>query len=69
MIIERKFEPSFKLAPAAKDAALAEDSAQRHDLELPLVSAIRERFEQGKADHGDKDMSATYLTSAPAGAA
>ena len=68
-IIERKFEPSFKLALAAKDAALVEDSAKRRDLELPLVSVIRERFEQGKAEHGDKDMSATYLTSASVRAA
>ncbi|HUA03417.1 MAG TPA: NAD(P)-dependent oxidoreductase [Solirubrobacteraceae bacterium] len=63
-IIERNFEPSFKLALAAKDAALVEDSARRHDLDLPLVSAIRKRLEQGKAEHGQKDMSATYLTSA-----
>lgn len=67
-IIERKFEPSFKLALAAKDAALVEASADRRGLDLPVLSAIRKRLEQGKAEHGDKDMSATYLTSAPAGA-
>ncbi len=63
-IIERDFEPSFRLALAAKDAALVEDAAARHDLDLPLVSAIARRFEEGKDAHGDKDMAATFLTSA-----
>jgi 3-hydroxyisobutyrate dehydrogenase len=66
-IIERSFEPSFKLALAAKDAALVEEAAERHDLDLPLVSAIRRRMEEGIEEHGDKDMAATYLTSAEAG--
>jgi 3-hydroxyisobutyrate dehydrogenase len=65
-IIERDFEPSFKLALAAKDAALVEDSARRHGLDLPLVRTIRERMEQGAGEHADEDMSATYLLSAPA---
>ena len=64
-IIERQFEPSFRLALAAKDAALVEESAARHGLNLPLVSAIREQLEHGAREHGDKDMSATYLSSAP----
>lgn len=68
-IIERNFEPSFKLALAAKDASLVEDAAKHHELDLPLVSAIRKRFEQGAADHGEEDLSATYLTSAPSRAA
>ncbi len=65
-IIERDFEPSFKLALAAKDAALVDEAASRHDLELPLIHTIRERLEQGAEQHPDEDMSATYLTSAPA---
>lgn len=65
-IIERDFTPSFTLKLAAKDAALVEAAAERHDLELPMVAAIRRRMEQGIAEHGDKDMSATFLTSAPA---
>jgi len=65
-IIERSFEPSFRLALAAKDATLVEESARRHDLELPLLRTIRERLEQGAAEHPDEDMIATYLTSAPA---
>ncbi len=66
MIIDRDFEPSFRLALAAKDASLVEEAAQRHELDLPLVSTIRERLVQGAEEHGDKDLSATYLTSAPA---
>lgn len=64
-IIENNYEPSFRLALAAKDAALADESARRHNLELPLVRTVRERLEQGAAAHPDKDMIATYLTSAP----
>jgi 3-hydroxyisobutyrate dehydrogenase len=65
-IIERDFAPSFKLALAAKDASLVEESASRHDLDLPLVRTIRGRLEEGAAGHPDKDMIATYLSSAPA---
>lgn len=64
-IIERDFEPSFRLALAAKDASLIEESAERRDLDLPLSRAIRARLAQGAQEHPDKDMSATYLTSAP----
>jgi len=63
--IQRDFEPSFKLALAAKDASLVEASAERHELDLPLLRTIRERLEQGAREHGDKDLCATYLTSAP----
>jgi 3-hydroxyisobutyrate dehydrogenase len=63
-ILERNFDPSFRLDLAAKDAALVEDSAARHDLDLPLFSVIRERLAYGAREHGDQDMSATYLTSA-----
>jgi 3-hydroxyisobutyrate dehydrogenase len=65
-ILERKFEPSFSLALAAKDAALIEESAERHDLDLPLFHTIRERLAEGARENGEKDMCATYLTSAPA---
>jgi 3-hydroxyisobutyrate dehydrogenase len=64
-IAERNFEPSFRLALAAKDAALVEDAADRHELDLPLLRAIRERLAEGARHHGDQDFSATYLTSAP----
>jgi 3-hydroxyisobutyrate dehydrogenase len=61
-MIERNFEPSFRLALAAKDAALVEDAATRHDLDLPLVATIRRRMETGAREHGDEDMSATFLS-------
>jgi len=63
-MIARDFEPAFRLALAAKDAALAEDAAAAHGLDLPLVAAIRRRLDAGVPEHGDKDMSATFLTSA-----
>jgi 3-hydroxyisobutyrate dehydrogenase len=62
-IIEGDFDPSFKLALAAKDASLVEESARRHRLDLPLLVTIRRRMEEGSRRHGGKDMSATYLTS------
>jgi 3-hydroxyisobutyrate dehydrogenase len=65
-IMERDFTPSFTLRLAAKDAGLVEEAAQRHNLQLPLVSAIRARMEEGIPEHGEKDMCATFLTSAPA---
>jgi 3-hydroxyisobutyrate dehydrogenase len=56
-MIARDFEPSFRLALAAKDAALVEDAAAAHGLDLPLVAAIRRRLDAGVPEHGDKDMS------------
>jgi 3-hydroxyisobutyrate dehydrogenase len=63
-MINRDFEPSFKLVLATKDATLVEEAAERHRLDLPLLRTIKERFEQGAAEHGDEDLSATFLTSA-----
>ena len=68
-IMERDFEPSFRLMLAAKDASLVDESASSHGLDLPLLRTIRLRLDQGAEDHPDEDMSATYLTSAPAGTA
>jgi 3-hydroxyisobutyrate dehydrogenase len=62
---ERNFDPSFSLTMAAKDAGLVADAAARTGLELPVVDAVRQRLEQGAREHGAKDFSATYLTSAP----
>ena len=64
-IIEGNFEPSFKLSLAAKDAGLVQESAERHHLDLPLMGTVRRRLDEGAQRHGDKDMCATYLTSAP----
>jgi 3-hydroxyisobutyrate dehydrogenase len=64
-IMERDFEPSFRLELAAKDAALVDEAAQRHGLDLPVLGAVRQRLAQGVPEHGDKDFCATYLTSSP----
>ena len=64
-IAERDFTPSFRLALAAKDAGLVEDAVERRGLDLPLVTAIRARLDEGAAEHGDEDIAATYRTSAP----
>jgi 3-hydroxyisobutyrate dehydrogenase len=64
-IMQRQFDPSFRLTLAAKDARLIEEAAQRHELDLPLFSTIRRRLAEGAREHGDEDFSATYLTSAP----
>jgi 3-hydroxyisobutyrate dehydrogenase len=62
-MMAREFEPSFRLRLAAKDAGLVVDAVDLHGLDLPLVTAIRDRLEQGIPEHGEKDMAATYLTS------
>ena len=64
-MIERDFEPMFRLELAAKDARLVSESAKRHHLDLPMLSAIAERMTESAQQHGDKDMAATYLTSTP----
>lgn len=64
-MIERDFEPSFRLALGAKDARLAQELAERHGLDLPLVAAISARMTEGVSEHGDEDLSATFLTSSP----
>jgi 3-hydroxyisobutyrate dehydrogenase len=64
-MLAREFEPSFTLKLAAKDAALVEAAAEAHGLDLPLVRTVRERFAAGAEEHGDLDLSATFLSSAP----
>jgi hypothetical protein len=44
---------------------LAADSARERGLDLPVLEAISERMQQAVPEHGDEDLSATYLTSAP----
>jgi 3-hydroxyisobutyrate dehydrogenase len=62
---QRDFTPSFRLALAAKDAGLVRDSARQRGLDLPLLELVARRFAEGSHEHGDKDLSATFLTSAP----
>lgn len=64
-MLERNFEPSFRLGLAAKDAGLIEESAERYGIDAPLFGAIRRRLAESAAEHGEKDLSATYLASAP----
>jgi 3-hydroxyisobutyrate dehydrogenase len=63
-ILAREFEPSFSLRLAAKDARLVDQAARNCDLKLPLFAAIAQRMTEGSKAHGEKDMSATYLTAA-----
>jgi 3-hydroxyisobutyrate dehydrogenase len=64
-MIERSFPPAFPLRHAAKDLRLIEEAAARHELDVPLIDTIAERFAQGvEAGRGDLDMSATFLTGA-----
>jgi 3-hydroxyisobutyrate dehydrogenase len=69
MMIEGSFEPSFKLGLAAKDARLVLEAMERHDLELPLLETIKDQLEGAAEEHGEKDMAAAYLASAPKQAA
>ena len=62
-MIARDFAPSFSLALAAKDAGLVEEAAAEHGLDLPLASTIRRRLEEAVGEHGEEDLSATFLTS------
>jgi 3-hydroxyisobutyrate dehydrogenase len=64
-MIEDEFDPMFKLSLAAKDARLAADAANENGLDLPMLDAIAKRMTAASDDHGDKDMAATYLISAP----
>ena len=68
-IAERDFTPSFRLSLAAKDAGLVRDAAWERGLDLPLFELIAYRLVEGTGEHGDKDVSATYLTGAPEQAA
>ena len=63
-MIERDFEPSFRLGLAAKDARLVTEAGAAADLDLPLVEAICQRLVEVAVEHADQDMSATFLTSA-----
>jgi len=65
MMIERSFEPSFKLELAAKDARLVLEAMERHGLELAMLETIRAQLEEAAREHGEEDMAATYLASAP----
>lgn len=66
-MIDKQFDDAaFRLSLARKDADLALDAADAARLELPVVTALRERMRRAEADgHGDEDMAATYWATAP----
>ncbi|HEV7640306.1 MAG TPA: NAD(P)-dependent oxidoreductase [Gaiellaceae bacterium] len=67
-IIERRFDPQFKLETAHKDALLVRELAARSGVDLALVDAIEDRFARAIADgHGDEDMSATWYATKSSG--
>lgn len=47
------------------DPARLLEAVQGGPLDLPLVRMLRQRLDEGAERHGEKDLSATYLTSAP----
>jgi 3-hydroxyisobutyrate dehydrogenase len=66
MMIARKFDPSFSLALARKDARLVLEAAGRLGFDAALVEVVAHKMDQViAAGHGDEDMAATFLASAP----
>jgi 3-hydroxyisobutyrate dehydrogenase len=66
MMIARKFDPAFSLALARKDARLVLEAAERHGFDAALVEVVARKMDEAiEAGHGDEDMAATFLASAP----
>lgn len=67
VIVQRQFDPQFKLETAHKDAGLIRELATRSGIDLALVDAVEDRFARAiAAGHGDEDLSATwYATKEP----
>jgi 3-hydroxyisobutyrate dehydrogenase len=66
MMMARKFDPSFSLALARKDAALVLEAAERHGFDAALVELVVRKMDDAiAAGHGDEDMAATFFASAP----
>jgi 3-hydroxyisobutyrate dehydrogenase len=65
-ILERSFEPSFKLALAEKDSRLVLEAAELARVDLAVARAVHEKFADAvELGHGDEDMAATYFATAP----
>ena len=61
MMIEEDFPTSFSTRLARKDTGLVLDTAEAHDLEMPITRAVAARFDQAiQAGHGEEDMAAVY---------
>jgi 3-hydroxyisobutyrate dehydrogenase len=65
-MLKQEFAPSFPARLALKDATLVLEAAHEAGGELPLVDAVRERFERlVEAGYGDEDMAAVYRVERP----
>lgn len=66
-MIERSFEDAaFRLALARKDADLVLAAAEQESLDSPVLRAVAERLQRAEsAGHGDEDMAANFLATAP----
>jgi 3-hydroxyisobutyrate dehydrogenase len=61
LIVNRTFEPQFKLETALKDVDLIKELAERSGVDLPLVEATARAFARAvELGHGDEDMAATW---------
>jgi 3-hydroxyisobutyrate dehydrogenase len=59
MMIEGKYEPSFPLNLARKDANLVLEACEREGVSLPLIDALERSFARAEElGHGDEDMAA-----------
>jgi 3-hydroxyisobutyrate dehydrogenase len=57
------FSPAFGLDGAAKDASLIVDAARAAGADLGVLEAVQQHYARALEDgHGDKDLSATYLS-------
>jgi 3-hydroxyisobutyrate dehydrogenase len=57
------FTPSFALGGAAKDASLILDAARATGADVEFIEVVQQHFARAlEAGHGDKDLSATYLS-------
>jgi 3-hydroxyisobutyrate dehydrogenase len=68
-ILTHDFEPSFRLALAAKDATLIEDAAAARDLHLPLLDSVKRQLTESAREYGDEDVIAVYRALSPTAAA
>ena len=61
MMIAEDFPTSFSARLARKDTGLVLDTAETHDLEMPIARAVAARFDEAiQAGHGEQDMTAIY---------
>jgi 3-hydroxyisobutyrate dehydrogenase len=70
-MLDADFNPGFPLQHATKDATLAADAAHHTGLQLPLTTALLDRWHQAIASgHGNDDVASTITaTRAPAATA